>query len=121
MVTGEKMKDLMELLTEDVRDQIPELTSQEDLDDPVVYARFYVPSSNRAWFAVEGESVLDKNGCEIDFEFFGRIHDREVYWGSWTLNDLLDVKDTSGSVDVKRDPNFAPKPISEIGNAANGV
>jgi hypothetical protein len=111
----------MELLTEEIREQIPELASQEDLDDPVVYARFFVPSSRRTWLATEGEPVLDETGEEMDFEFFGRIHDREVYWGSWTLNDLLDVKDTSGSVDVKRDPHFGPKPISEIGNVASDV
>ena len=105
----------MELLTQEIRNQIPELTSQEELEDPVVYVKFFVPLSNRVWLATEGEPVLDEIGEEIDFEFFGRIHGREVQWGSWTLNDLLAVKDTSGSVDVKRDPHFDPKPISEIG------
>lgn len=107
----------MELLTEEIRNQIPELTSQEELEDPVVYAKFFVPSSNRIWLATEGEPVLDETGEEIDFEFFGRIHGREVRWGSWTLHDLQAVKDTSGFVDVKRDPHFDPKPISEIGSA----
>ena len=111
----------MELLTEEIRNQIPELTSQDELDDPVVYAKFFVPWSNRTWLATEGEPVLDEIGEEIDFEFFGRIHDREVHWGSWTLNELLSVKDLSGLVDVKRDPYFDPKPISEIANVASEV
>lgn len=111
----------MELLTEEIRNQIPELASQEEREDPVVYVKFFVPFSNRIWLATEGEPVLDEIGEEIDFEFFGRIYGREVQWGSWTLNDLLAVKDASGSVEVKRDPVFSPIPISEIGNTTNEV
>jgi hypothetical protein len=109
----------MELLTEEIRNHIPELASQEDLDDPVVYVKFCTPGSNRAWFATEGEPVLGGRGEELDFEFFGRVYGPDVSWGSWTLNELLSVKDSPGHVDVKRNPHFNPKAISEHHDAVN--
>jgi hypothetical protein len=111
----------MELLTEEIRNRIPELTSQEDLDDPVVYVKFFTPGSNRAWLATEGEPVLDGRGEEIDFEFFGRVYGRDASWGSWTLDELLSVKDSSGMLNVTRDPFFDPKPISELDDAGNHI
>jgi hypothetical protein len=109
----------MELLTEEIRNRIPELTAQGELDDPVVYVKFFTPASNRTWLATEGEPVLDERGEEMDFEFFGRIHGHDVHWGSWTLKELLSVKDSSGMLNVTRDSHFDPKPISELDDAEN--
>ncbi len=109
----------MELLTEKIRNQIPELTSQEELDDPVVYVKFFTRWSNRIWLATEGEPVFDASGKERDFEFFGLIHGHEVEWGSWTLNELLSLKDSSGRLGVSRDPHFDPVPISKLDDSLN--
>src|SRR5207253_2757225 len=44
----------MPLLPGDLRSRLPPFFSQEDAD-PVVYARFHLPGTNRAWYVIEGQ------------------------------------------------------------------
>ena len=55
----------MQLLTAELRSQLPPLYSQEHNQDPVVHCKFFTPWSNWTWFVTEGEPEED------DFRFFG--------------------------------------------------
>jgi len=45
----------MKLLTDELRRRLPPLYAQEAEGDPVVYAKFHLPGTSRAWYAMEGE------------------------------------------------------------------
>ena len=55
----------MELLTEELRKQLPPLYSQEHEQDPMVYVKFFHPLTDMTWYATEGSPEGD------DFIFFG--------------------------------------------------
>ena len=43
----------MKLMTADLRTQLPQLYSQEEVDDPKAIAKFFTPDSNWTWYATE--------------------------------------------------------------------
>ena len=49
----------MELLTAELRQQLPPLYAQEHARDPIVYAKFFTPSSNWTWYVTEGSAQVD--------------------------------------------------------------
>lgn len=53
----------MQLLTEELRAQLPKLYSQENIRDPIVHLKFFTPDSNWTWYVTEGEADGD------DFRF----------------------------------------------------
>lgn len=57
----------MELLTQELREQLPPLYSQEHVTDPMVICKFFHPLSNMTWYAIEGSAEGD------DFIFFGWV------------------------------------------------
>ncbi len=97
----------MQLLSDELRAQLPPLYSQEKDKDPMVYAKFFMPDSNWTWYATEGEQ---QNG---DFIFFGYVIGQEREWGYFSLNELSAAHGPWG-LPVERDLYFDPKRISEI-------
>jgi len=83
----------------------PEIGSQEEDRDPIVYAVFYFPFSNWVWFATEGE----ENGSE--FLFFGYVIGLEREWGYFCLNELESVNICGTK--VLRVEDHVPCPLSE--------
>ena len=55
----------MQLLTDELRQQLPPLYAQEHVADPVVHVKFFTPDSSWTWYATEGSPEGD------DFIFFG--------------------------------------------------
>jgi hypothetical protein len=79
----------MKLLTKKLREQLPPLYSQEDVEDPMVSAKFFTPDAGFSWYATEG-SPVDENGIminegettpEADFLFFGYVIGLEAELG----------------------------------------
>jgi hypothetical protein len=79
----------MKLLTKKLREQLPPLYSQEDVEDPTVSAKFFTPDAGFSWYATEG-SPVDENGIminegettpEADFLFFGYVIGLEAELG----------------------------------------
>ena len=64
----------MKLLTQAIRNSIPRLGAQEELGEDAIIHVKYFGGGSWSWFATEGESVLDGDGNEIDFKFFGLVH-----------------------------------------------
>ena len=89
----------MKLLTKEIREQLPALYSNEDVEDPKAIVKFFTPFSNWTWYATEfdGEDT-----------FFGLVDgfDREL--GYFSLSELESL---GGK--VERDAWFDPTPLSK--------
>ena len=97
----------MQLLTDELRAQIPALYAQEKEKDPIVYAKFFTPWTGWTWYITEGS---EQGG---DFIFFGYVIGLEKEWGYTSLNELQSVRGPGG-LTIERDLHFTPKRQSEI-------
>ena len=97
----------MELLTAELRKQLPPLYAQEKNKDPLVYIKFFTPDSNWTWYVTEGSEQ------EEDFIFFGYVCGLEEEWGYFSLSDLAAAHGPHG-LSIERDLYFNPAPFSEV-------
>mgnify|MGYP000985369352 CR=1 FL=1 len=99
----------MQLLTDELRQQIPKLYSQEkkELKETFVYCKFFFPAGNWTWFVTEGEA--QPNG---DFIFFGYVIGLEREWGYFSLKELAEIN--IEGFKVERDLFFQPGTFSEV-------
>ena len=97
----------MQLLTLELRAQLPPLYSQEAIPDPIVHAKFFTPDSNWTWYVTEGEPDDD------DFRFFGYVVGLEAEWGYFVLSELQSARGPIG-LPIERDLYFEPRPFSTI-------
>jgi Protein of unknown function (DUF2958) len=97
----------MELLPNEIEITIPKLYSQEQIEDPTVYVKFFDPSGSWTWFATEGERQSDG-----DFLFFGRVDGFEREFGYFSLRELESVRGRFG-LGIERDLSFKPVALSE--------
>jgi hypothetical protein len=102
-----RTKGKMELLPREIEMVIPKLYSQEQIDDPTVYVKFFDPSGSWTWFATEGER--QSNG---DFLFFGRVDGFEKEFGYFSLLELESVRGRFG-LGIERDLYFNPVALSK--------
>ena len=72
----------MQLLTAELRSQLPPLYSQEKNADATVHIKFFCPWNNWTWFATEGQAGDD------DFRFFGYVVSHEEEWGYFALSEM---------------------------------
>jgi hypothetical protein len=89
----------MKLLTKEIREQLPFLYTNEDVEDPIAIVKFFTPFSNWTWYATEFD------GKDT---FFGLVDgfDREL--GYFSLSELESL---GGK--VERDSWFDPTPLSK--------
>jgi hypothetical protein len=90
----------MKLDINDLRARLLPLHAQEAETDPVVYARFYLPGTDRSWYVIEGEPEGD------DYSFYGFVagagHDD---FRQFRLSELLAIRNLFGEP-VERDLTF---------------
>lgn len=91
----------MQLLTKELRQQLPPLYAQEAEDDPVVHAKFFTPDSQWTWYVTEGSPEGD------DFRLFGYVRGLESEWGYFLLSELEQARGPLG-LPVERDLYFRP-------------
>lgn len=94
----------MKLITEELKTQLPELYSQEEVADPKAVVKFFTPDSNWTWYATEFD------GKDT---FFGLVDGHEKELGYFSLAELQSVRGAFG-LPVERDVWFQPTPISEL-------
>ena len=94
----------MKLMTADLRIQLPQLYSQEEVDDPKAIAKFFTPDSNWTWYATEFD------GKDT---FFGLVDGFEKELGYFSLKELESIRGAFG-LPIERDLWFEPTPLSEI-------
>jgi hypothetical protein len=97
----------MQLLTADLRSQLPPLYSQEKNKDPIVHAKFFCPWSKWTWFVTEG---AEEDG---EYLFFGYVIGLEEEWGYFALSELESVRGPSGLA-IERDLYFRPGPFNQV-------
>ena len=100
----------MELLTKQLREQLPQLYSQEHESDPLVICKFFTPDSQWTWYPFEfdGEDV-----------FFGWVVGLERELGYFRLSELLHERGPLGLA-IERDIHFSPMRLSQV-KQAHGV
>jgi hypothetical protein len=108
----------MQLLTQELRKQLPPLYSQEHNPDPLIICKFFTPDSNFTWYAYEG-SPVDEDGCsdtdkeQVDFLFFGLVVGHETELGYFSLNEMEGIRGPWG-LPIERDRFFPPTPLSKV-------
>ena len=101
----------MKMLTKENRKNLPPLYSQDGRGyDAIAHVKFFTPWSNWTWWATEGSPVLDDDGNETDFEFFGLVSGFEKELGYFRLSELESVTGFAG-LKIERDRYFTPQPI----------
>ena len=97
----------MELLPDDLKIRLPPLLSQEAADEPIVYARYFLPGTRWSWFVLEGEPE------EVDFLFFGFVVGLESEFGYFLLSELESVRNQLG-LGVERDLTFREGRLTDV-------
>lgn len=102
----------MQLLTNEIKDKLPVLYSQENEKDPMVLVKYFDPTGSWTWYALEGEETSND-----DFLFFGYVVGDFPELGYFTLNELLHAKRNCTGIralPIERDLYFTPCRLSEI-------
>ncbi len=102
----------MELLTAELRAELPPIYGQQGNKDPMVYIKFFTPDSSWTWFVTEGGQEED------DFIFFGYVIGFEREWGYFSLNELQSTRGPHGLA-IERDLDFTHAPMSTVSEAYN--
>lgn len=98
----------MQLLTDELRKQLPALYETEHIDTPDkrVYAKFFFPAGNWTWFVLEGSPQDD------DFLFFGYVIGLEEELGYFALHELENIN--IAGLSVERDLYFEPGRLKDV-------
>ena len=80
-------------------------TGKQDVENPVVIAKFFNPVGIGTWYATEYDPITKV--------FFGLVHLLEKEWGYFSLEELENVKLRFG-LGIERDIHFEPTPVSEL-------
>lgn len=95
----------MELLTEEIREQLPELYANEEIGLAAqALVKFFTPDANWTWYASEFD------GDDI---FFGLVIGHMAEFGYFSLSELESVRGPLG-LPIERDLGFEPKTLKEL-------
>lgn len=97
----------MQLLTDELRAQLPALYAQNGATDMTINAKFFTPDSSWTWYVAEGQQEDD------DFIFFGYVNGHDLEAGYFSLKDLESVRGPWG-LPIERDLHFEPGPWTEV-------
>ena len=95
----------MKMMTKEIAEKVPALYSQEKVNDPIVYVKYFCPWNNWTWYATEfkPEEKL----------FFGYVVGQCNEMGYFNLTELESVTGPGG-LKIERDLYFKPRPLSKI-------
>ena len=94
----------MKLLTKAIIQKFQKIGKQ-DIENPIVIAKFFNPVGIGTWFATEFNPITKV--------FFGRVDLHESEFGFFSLEELESVKLRFG-LGIERDIHFEPIPINEV-------
>jgi len=97
----------MPLLSDDLRNCLPPLLSQEAVDEPIVYARYFLPDTGWSWYVTEGEPE------DEDYVFFGFVAGIEAEFGLFRLSEQESITGTSGQK-IEIDSNFKEGKLTDV-------
>ena len=73
----------MSLMTPELEKRFAEIGSQDDVDDPIIVAKFYSPLSSVIWYATEYDPV-----AEMFYGFVSRFDGKFQDWEHFSLEEL---------------------------------
>ena len=96
----------MKLITKELEKIIPDLYSQEDEKDPMVYIKYFSILNHWSWYATEysREKKL----------FFGYVVGDFPEWGYFSLDEFEDINKAKSFPAIERDLWFKPVRFSQI-------
>ena len=94
----------MKLLTKAIIQKFQKIGKQ-DIENPIVIAKFFNPVGIGTWLATEFNPITKV--------FFGRVDLHESEFGFFSLEELESVKLRFG-LGIERDIYFEPIPINEV-------
>jgi hypothetical protein len=97
----------MELLPDDLRSRLPPLHAQEAVDDPTVYARYFLPETEASWYVLEGQPE------DQEYLFFGYLTSPEPGFRCFLLSELQALRGPSGQT-VERDLAFTEGRLTDV-------
>ena len=92
------------MLTQALRKRFAQIGSQEEVDDPIVIAHFFVGAWD--WYATEFDRETGM--------FFGWVKGTYPEWGSFSLKEFEDFNANPNWKKVERDYYWTEKPISGV-------
>ena len=96
----------MQLLTKEIENQFKKIGRQENVDDPLIVAKFFDPTGSWTWYATEYDQDTKT--------FFGLVDGYEKELGYFSLKELESVKGPLG-IGIERDRYFGfNKKISSV-------
>ena len=96
----------MPLLDDQLRNRLPPHYSQEADEEPMVYARFHLPGTSRAWYVMEGQPEGD------DYLFFGFVAGPDQF-REFRLSELENIRGLFGSC-VEHDQAFTEGRLTDV-------
>lgn len=97
----------MKLLTKEITKKVPNIYGQEEVEDKIVYAKFFDCCSNWTWYLMEYDP--ETGMC------FGLVEGFEKEYGYFNIHELAQVKNRLG-LGIERDLHFDACKLSELTN-----
>lgn len=97
-------------MTKALEKRFAEVGRQENVEDPIIIAKFFNPSGAGTWYATEYDPEN-----RIFFGYVSLFGDWNDEWGSFSLDELESLVLPFG-LGIERDLYFGEKPISTILN-----
>lgn len=108
----EKEMEYTGLFPKEVRETIPARIVEDDIDNVLVPVKFFCPWNNWKWYVIEGEPMLDDDGEEYDFKFYGFVVGDFSEFGYFTREQLESVSGMFG-MKIERDMLWSPTPLKD--------
>lgn len=99
------MSEAHNLISDELAGIIPPLYAQEQVKDPIVWAKFFTPDSSWTWYVTEYNPE--------DRLCFGLVDGWEQEMGYFSVAELESVRGPMG-LKVERDLYFRPCPLSKV-------
>jgi hypothetical protein len=104
----------MKLLTKEIENKFAQVGRQDNVEDPIVIAKFFNPTGIGTWFATEYDPQE-----RMFFGYVSLFNDYNNEFGSFSLEELESFRGQFG-LGMERDISFDPMPLSEA-KAKNNV
>lgn len=98
----------MKLMTKKLEKRFAEVGRQEDVEDPIVVAKFFNPTGAGTWFATEYDPKQ-----KLFFGYVSIFGDHCDEWGYFSLEQLEEYKGRFG-LGIERDLYWTERPASEV-------
>lgn len=98
-------------MTDELLTRFKEVGSQEEVEDPIVIAKFFAPSGEATWFATE---YLPKERI-----FFGYVqglspHPEDDEFGYFSLDEMEAIRVPPFNLPLERDLHWTEGPFSQV-------